>query len=742
MKSLSVVDETKGEVLPNSGQVSFSYGVNSPIPDDGQIPVPSANFSVGGDGWDNLLMLGHNATIYQDSVPRFAGTFAQTSDNTISHMSVAHATNALNQEIRTYPITQVPGVSDSQTPNLILSNTIRHWFSECGLTEFGVGGDLLFSVTNTVGGVAYYNHPYKRFKGSPSEFTGNISAVRWNPNWKDIADPGAPFTIGDSVTFAVKVNPEFGLESEGREPAKNASWQFRVDLNAGKSITTSASESYTAQTTIGISYEYGNKRLLINERDNAGNIANIISVYDTVEGYSEPPYMITLKLTRISATDLDAIIYFYHDNGVLQYSYTTTTGLIGESISVKTVLMSAESPTTNPSNVLSREGIQGFYIVTGNSFTYDRAHAWPLSIPNLDKPKFYNLVSPGLSGNAWSLISQLCTTYGMTYNPILNKFTLNENLDFANPNISGLGSDTVVAASVRDLSKTITVQNYSYENGGKSYRYIKLWDADQVFSVEKGQRLVETITLPDTVSFWSVGQPEMFPPSTTIDYLNRDTVDARGNASVYSVFDDDNLELTQKMWEDSGGALWLEPGDNPNELKLNIQAPVSDLVSKETAFHISVAGSDIPGLTIAGIGVVGSKKPLRIRTGASREGGASTKGIDYDSPLVGNEKIAWDIGNALTLRHGSIETKLSGTFPTPETRDFEVKPILKRGSFYLPTSVSETASSRSFSEAVRMTPVGVFQAQFNNIECGDLDFYFSDISCREVNISPLGKVSF
>lgn len=736
--SISISDTTKGEILKYTGDVRFSYGVNSPFPGDSQAPVPNANFQVAGDR-ENLYRMDNTARLdYQRAGTNFrelsfSGRFATASDAPVGSMNISHASNELNKEIRTWPILK-ENQYDTSNGRKTLVGALRHWYAEAGLNEFGVKGDFLFSTTNSLPTVAYYDHPTMRFTGTYDLGTSN-PLVHWVRTTPVQADEGASFGVGETVTYIVKANDGFGREVDGLVPPQQAFWASHLDLQSGRASVVSGDEVLNGMARISIAYYYSTRTWVIEERNTNDGVVSKREISDTI--YAGSPSMIIMQMTRLSDTQVQYHLEFVRASGSAVYDFVSTANILPPAIALRGAWGTLVDNDYS-SFSLAKEGVQGIYVIKGEEYSVDEEDSWPISFQWFNKPKLKDIVVPGLKGSAWSLIHDLCAVYGLRFDPVYNSYAPFESIGRNEPWTTGLGSDVSVQASTREMAETVEVVNYNYKATQRLGKFTTFFKADTVYTVALGQQIEEIIQLEEGTSFVHIQPPECFDPQWVIDaYNNPDN-----GYSVYSVYDDDNLVVDRNSWIDGGGYITAEPTENIGEIKLIIQAPSNDLISKSPTFHISIAGSDIPGLVISGLGVKSTKETVTSRTGAGKARNLKVLGETYDNPLVCNSNVTWDVLANLASLHGTVRTEASGNFPPTRNFDFPALPVLRKGSYYTPTSVNGSQSSIQVSGAVRFNPVGWIQDRYQGITCGEYDAIWANSVCREVVLSPLGKDHF
>lgn len=741
MGDLRVIDVTKDEQLNHTGNVNFSYGTNAPFPEGGQAPVPSASFSAPALGAENLYRMDNTARIEQQRVDdsfrslAFGGRFASTSDTPIGTMSIDHQSNELNKDIRTWPILDDVLVTDTSNGRRKIAGALRHWYSECQLTEFGVKGDFLFSTTNTIPNVAFYDHPTNRFFGKYN-VASNIRYVQWSAGLPVQADRGAPFRVGNTVTFVIKANNNYGRTSEGELTPASPDWIVAYDLTSGLDDP-SVVDGGILSSRIQFEYNYATRVFGVTEKNSHNDT---LYRYTFSNDHADMPGSLefaVVKMRRTGETSLHFDLELVNRSGTTYASFDVPSSRLPMAISVEEAWgMVAGVDPASPS--LAFEGVQGMYIIKGDQYTIQEEDEWVINIPWFDKPKWKNIAIPGLEGNAWTLLHDLCSTYGLQFDPIFNTFTLREDTGKSEPWNTASGSEVLIQASTRELAETVEVVNYKYTSSKTSGRYTDLWRADTVYSVALGERVEHIVQLDEGTTFTTINQPQCYSPRTVINEMNK----PNSGTSVYSVFDDDNLEVDRNSWIDGGGYISVAPTETNGEIKITIQAPNNELISKESSFHISVAGSDIPGFLISGFGMKSSKETIVSKTGAGKARNLKKVGTTYDNRLVCNKQIARDVAAGLSSYYGSTQTVAQGSFPPEDDFSFPLFPILKRGSYYATTNVTQSGRRVQVSDAVRFNPVEWIKDEYAGLTCAQYKALWANSVCREVNISPLGREHF
>lgn len=183
------------------------------------------------------------------------------------------------------------------------------------------------------------------------------------------------------------------------------------------------------------------------------------------------------------------------------------------------------------------------------------------------------------------------------------------------------------------------------------------WNADvDVITLSAGETIEETLEISASLS--SVIQPQFMPNVGKNDV----------SASVYTVCGDDGLPITKAAWENKGGSLKVEIGQDTKSIIVKITAPTG-IPNKDgteiKSYGISVASEDGTGrystLRILGSGVAFNKELISIPTGLTDASVGTDVGITIDSPFVQSTEQAYRVGVRAAARHaGNVQT-ISGT---------------------------------------------------------------------------------
>lgn len=722
---MQVVDTATGEQLGSLSNASINSGINSPYPSDTTAPVPSASLNVvSKDVHDLMYHAGNTGALVEGTAEVYRGVLSSTGsqgDSGLGSLNMDHVTSRLNQDITTRPV--VSSGFDGGDGREIIKGALRHWASECGVFEDGVRGDVRLGLSNDVPGIGYYDHPTKRLIGT--EFEGGTNVNQWVPTESAAVDPGFGLGIGESLNLVVGFNsstiPTLGV------------WSAEFGFTSGQSFSADES-SDTGAASLLVSYNPFTDSLAIWEKRAGKATTSVINV-----GGAGPGYILStaqIKLTRTSATTVKYDLRLYYGAGQSVYvaSVSRLNSYLPTSLAVQNIDLTAKGALTG---FRTWEGVGSVYILDGSApdVTNDEWFnggvrfdlTWPASTA------WTNVAIPGIAGNCWQMINDLATTYGLLFDPLTMSLFAPETLVSGTnqkflQNASGVG----IQVNARQRAETVEIVNYNYKTSKDVFDNIQLFKADTAYAVGLGERQENVVQTDATFSFLSQ------PVCVTVPQAIKVNKNPNNGQSVYSVYDSDNLEVDPATWRDGGGEITVESTETPGELKIIIQAPNNALATRTPPFIISIE-STIPSLVVSGVGSVARKETLTVYTGAGSGIDINKVGTTYDNPLVGAEWIAWNMGAGLGALYGTSYTTASGNF-AKEGYFSPVLPIRRKGSYYLPLSISNSASATNISTATRYNSCKAINREHQGKTCADVNALFAGKNVRYANMSPLPQI--
>jgi hypothetical protein len=335
-------------------------------------------------------------------------------------------------------------------------------------------------------------------------------------------------------------------------------------------------------------------------------------------------------------------------------------------------------------------------------------------------------VIPGLSGNAWQLVHDMVTAYGLVFNPLKFLFTLPTQEQPSAETLSSL----VESSQNRDVAETVEVINYDYRHSPNVFEPIQLFKDTSTYSLSLGERQEHIVQTDSTFSM--IYQPVC----VTREVATQARLDDTYGESLYSVTDSALRQVVPAQWVDGGGFISAEGTGVPGELKLIIQAPTNPLVSVDPPFIISIE-STIPSLIIAGVGAVARKETITSYTGAGQGRNIKKLGTTYDNPMVSTSRQAWEVAVKLGSLYGTTPSTVTVNIPDTSVNAFDVPRILHKGATYLPTSWTRQGNMLSINSAVRYTSCGEMNEDYAGMTNAEYNALYSGKTIRYVNISPL-----
>lgn len=715
----ALTNDITGQQIGKVSTTSLNSGVGSPFPSDSTPPVPSVGVTlVGPDVQEYVYMTGDEATVtLLDSSTAFKGSVASVTDGAASglaSMSIDHITSALNQEIKTLPITS-SGV-DSGYGVGILRGALTHWFSECGLFPDGIKGNVQMGIVNAVPGIGYYRQDALRYLGIAS---GASTAVQWVPTETAVVDQGISFEVGESLRLV------FGLKIPLTDTATYSA-QLRF---AAAVATDTGSEDVgpLVDPNLYLVYNSSTGVLTLTERATGSTDKAVFNVSGVVKGNVPLFAEVTMLRTGVKSVNYGLRVVYQVDVTETTASSTISSSYVPHKISAARVDLA--SVRTN-SGITS--GIKSFYITKDGSSndkdTWQERGVSP-SILAVNKTPWNYTTVPGTSGSGWQLVNDLASAYGMYFDPLT--ITLDIPDKVPDNLISSAGHSAITTtAQVRELAETIEVVNYDYVSSKTPSTYIQLFKADTAYSLVVGERQEHIVQTEATFS--RLLQPVCMLPDTVSKEINNENYDK----SAYSVIDSGNLKVLPASWVDAGGFISVESTGTPGELKIVIQAPTVSSVSANWPLVITFDGGN-PSLLIAGVGAKPRKKTITSYTGAGQGINIKKLGTTYDSPLIAKDSQAWEVAMMLGVLYGTTRTTINANLVSDLPSSYALPHVLHKGATYLPISWSKAGAVTSVSSAIRLTSCGTVNAEYANMTCGEYNALFAGKTIRYENISPL-----
>lgn len=712
-----------GVPLGNLANFSISDGLNSPYPTDGTGTVPNANISVVSDNPYELVFAADKPTNLSGTYSTgytefFKGSLATVSVSEASGMvalTVDGDAARLNQDIHTLPIIPDPAYGGN---NKIVRNTLAHWLAECGIFRYQHPGEMMLQVNNISYGIGYYNHKSRRLVANHD--ASNLRTT-WTPT-ETGADTGIPFGVGTKL--------HIGMVTEPYSSPDKIVGDIFFTSGVSSDIVEGDPTNNASPAGFYLNYTRSTQKVDVYEFQTGKTSQSLFSLSVPSDTTS---VRMDLQAFRVSATRVDYTLKLITSGG-------GNTGLQNATYSrTGTYLPTALSPLKinhTAGNNLDYKGVDTIYISATDQFITDDRYAdlgyspqvtLQLTIPSGARP-----LVPGMSGNAWQMVNELCTLYGLTFDAQLFEVRLPSTADLAQS--SGFNRAEVrIDAQAREKAETVEVVNYSYRYSKTPTSFIEFWRAEDTYSVDRGERQ-EHIIQVEGGSFLTFQQPKvMLPRSVPV------TKPGKATYSYYSVYGSDNSPVTPDEWESTGGFISVEPTDAIGEFKLVIQAP-TETMTKAPPYIISLESS-MPSLVIGGVGMVAEKETLTSYTGAGRV--PKKLGATYDSPMVCGDWLAWNVANAMSTLFGTTATSAGGSLISPGLVEdsLPVKPSLfrKQGAIYRIDSRTYSRGVTTIDSANRFTTCADVNKEYSGLTCSQQNALFTGKSVQYNNLAPLKR---
>lgn len=345
----------------------------------------------------------------------------------------------------------------------------------------------------------------------------------------------------------------------------------------------------------------------------------------------------------------------------------------------------------------------------------------------------------GFTGNVWQAMRELCSIYGVDLRLVGDQLTIQKMyaLDSQDTSVRFPQKSNVrKQITNRTKARSVEVVHYKLKPTFSNVPAV-MWKSDSVFSLERGEKKVETIQTDAT--FVGLFQPIPVggvPVPYTWGY------------GSYVVTGNDEYIIDPQWWKDNGGSITVAPTKKSGEIEITMQAPNVDSV--RAPYRISEGVADRPALYITGIGVVAEKETVKIFTGEADS--AEDVGVTFDSPFVTDLSTVYTVGNKLSCYYGGADSELSfsetmklqsqtGSYEhasIPKLTDYpEGRYVYHKGAIFRTQEVTQNPASIEVGKAGASTYVDHVNKDFGIETVADFNNYHSDKLVRDFNNAPL-----
>lgn len=692
------------------GGAYFSGDVTGDVP---TLPNISATIKTADD--TNPLFLQDTPVIASTSKENHYGTIKSV-DFSLGHNSAGIAiepiTSKLSQETVTYP---------SWGPfNTTVPGQISALLNSCGITYWPIPGQLHHAFEE--GG------SNRRGVISPEVYINSRDSTydSWEINGL-VSDSPSPLLFNNLTQMLVTT------QSDSLALGSRATFTF---VQASETNSDDSSEtSYNSDSVVSIVVDY-TERVII-----GSSIKHTFSVSDYSVGDSSLTNVTFMSDSRGSFSNSLRINVSLSQQGTRRtlkvvggcYSVTNDSGQSTQT-NTKSYTVGDKATSSGPYKLYRCTKYRAMnayvYNLTDGSFDVGNApRLYPYEFSFGVTPPTERLGVPGATGTGWSILSDMLTAYGFSYEISAGKFSHKSNpiqMEKTPRELGYLSSPLTLTSNARTTAArcNISLYNYVLPTGTTP---IRLWTSDTTYSIGVGETQEVVVDFEDGTSLTSLVQPQRIDASVLAEYINKGT---GGSVSGYSVWTTDNREVMGTAWKNSGASVTARIGDNSNQVILKITGPMSRIYpgNDETDngnYSIApYAGADKNGMILAGLGIKSTKKIISTLTGAPAQTSRESP-VEYDNKFVSSIPVLWDVASDLAYAYGSGDVRASGSLTNPFDPDpysaSAPSKYMRIGA--LPVTVdsyTRQAGGVVFSDARIGTVVGV------------IDYFYVDQTCQDV----------
>lgn len=691
-------------------------------PSDTSGQIPTFKVTVTGTSKDSKTFLGDTVTLTdvdkQDTVGSVVSvTSAGKSGLTSLDMNTVF--ERLNTVQTTYPV-----YTDSTFNSNLSEPAITQWLLMAGVPKYRMPGNLLHYVTNTQ--VGYSSRSDATWVQAPTaEWPADHS--RYKPNY-GTALGRIEVNLAQSTIWGMPIE-SWNTTAYNTEVIVGT-WNYRLNNTASYRLMQNGNVVSLAQRTGTAAYTTLASITLPAAANVSGAFAYVlIKAHPTVAGN------ISVSFT----------VAGYDNTAGQDVVYTSTTASVASTLRTRPELRTID---------LGYDVAQAGSDISPYLFFISEGSVLPNEVPHVqvevvsDSNAKPLTCVPGFTDNVWEKLKEFCSmneldiSFGndkivftpRKYQRAIGQFdtTYKPMLPFAKSNIGESASQREKARTVEIVYRQQPKQNLT------AYTNTELWRADSVYSVERGQKLVEVVKTDST--FVTINQPVPVA-GVPVPYTNP--------YGAYVVTGNDGFIVDPQWWKDNGGSMTVQPTRNAGEIEITIQAP--SIITSRAPYRISEGVADRPAIYIFGDGLkLAKEKVIKVYTGnpdASEE-----VGVKFDSIFVTDKLSAFNVGHKLAVTFGTGDSSLSYDIPRKERQEYSyggsmIRPanlddhnVYYNGSAYRAEGYTIGPSLTNVSKAVRYNThrivngeyaTGKTIAQQNALHAGK--------KIKDTNLAPLPK---
>jgi len=696
-------------------------------PADSSGEIPSFTVGLTDLGFDAKKLIGSYITLRDWSGFRFFseptgsqnnGRVTSVRKNQNSGLATLDASSIferLNTEQTVLPILQ------GDTLNNVTSEAINHWLMTCGVPPYNIEGNLhtYLGKYNNIGYLGQSVYKW-RYAGPPTNYKDYITTE------SNTGGEAPALEVNPSQTLTIGMNIQYDTTLS----------EYRV--------------------TSFLPTQYTNVVHTLRRVDNTWTLLEKVGTAATT----------TLKSWTFAPSNKSSVFFLAQISAnaaadkvdikfrALQYDYVTRDSFYTDSTSVGVTSRLRDRPTPNRMQLGWDSALTGTRVydspdvafitedpVLQTQFPQPQTYVQPfLTTPATaeELAKMPDFV-PGFTGNVWDKMREFCSILDLDIDYNLGTLrVLARSAKRSRSDNSFIPAKPVYKSNLseqvqdREAARSVEVNVYKRKPGADNFDV--MFKADSVYTLEKGETLIEKVQTPNSFIFLNQPIPVAGVP---VPYTS-----AFGS---YVVTGADGYIVDPVWWQNNGGSITVKSTDKSGEIEIKMQAPTIDTV--RAPYRISEGVADRPALYIMGYGLAVEDEPetIKIFTGNSRA--AQDVGVTFDSPFINKSLIAWNAGYRLAEYYGTGEATINFTLSRADELDLvqssDSPTILAdcvywAGSYFRTVNQNLNPNGITFSDCHTFNTIATLNGEFADSKTiADWNALHLDETIADTNMAPL-----
>jgi hypothetical protein len=633
-------------------------------------------------------------------------------NSSLTSLDCATIFERLNTEQTCMPIL----LGDTYQP--VLLEALDHWCLMAGVPKQKIEGNLQHYIGyyNRLGYMAYDISKW-RYYGPPDSWTKYVPSNATYSRPLEV-NPAQGIILG--AMFTANTLAEVRLNSYDPKTQQDLVFTLRLDGNV-----------YTVREKVGTSAEVV---LLSKTFTHNSALGDQVYVQAKIAANGTSGVSVTLRCAQ-------------YDSAKFSTTYSDSTGTATPSTWRKRPAIKSVQLGYNPAAYTTQTTTPPawFYIIEGSVLQEN----WPSDqvwinadsnvpgLTELNNQKWPSYV-PGFTGNVWDALREFCAVYDLDVNYRNGVIRFENRANRRNAIYSG---DFIAAPPIaksglsdkiedREQARSVIVKYREREPDNDNNAV--MFKADTVYSLEKGEYREEVVQTDNSFIFLSQPIPVSGVP---VPYTW-----AYGS---YVITGNDGYIVDPQWWTDNGGSVKVESTDKSGEIKIKLQAPMTD--TTRAPYRISEGAADRPALYIMGYGLKLTKeKELTVYTGAPK---AAQVSVDFQSRFTLHKLSAMNAGAKLAEVYGTANGTIDFMLPrdqyvVPDDSNAPTNPlndsVFWDGSYFRIDNIGIGPRGISVSGAKDANTIAVVNGEFaDGKTINDWNTLHDTKTIGDTNASPL-----